>query len=71
MSSADFTIYTPGIGTLLYGLISSEENSAHFLHLMPFTILQFSVHQVAITAGWAEAVWNEKFTRHLYKRPAI
>ena len=40
MSSADFTIYTPGIGTLslLYGLISSGENSAHFLQLMPFTI---------------------------------
>ena len=27
---------------------------------MPFTIRQFSFHQVPITAGWAEAVWNEK-----------
>ena len=39
MSSEDFTIYTPGIGTLSYTvLISSRENSAHFLQLMPFTI---------------------------------
>ena len=28
----------------------------------------FSIHQVhvSITAGYAEAVWNEKFARHLY-----
>ena len=31
LSSADFTIYAPGIGTLvLYGLISSGENSSAF-----------------------------------------
>ena len=43
LSSADFTIDTNGIGTLslLYGLISSGENPAHFLLLMPFTILYF------------------------------
>ena len=29
--------------SLLYGLISSRENSAHFLQLMPFTIIQFFV----------------------------
>ena len=52
--------------SLLYSLISSGENSAHFLQLMPFTILQFSFHQVSITAGWAEAVRNEKFARHSY-----
>ena len=60
MSLADFTIYTPGTGTLSY-LISSGENSAHFLQLMPFTIFQFSFHQVPITAGWTEAVWYERF----------
>ena len=41
--------------SLSYGLISSEENSVHFLQLMPFTILRFSFNQVpmpAITAGW-------------------
>ena len=27
--------------SLLYGFISSWENSAHFLHFLPFTILQF------------------------------
>ena len=43
LSSADFII---GIGTLLYSLIPSGENSAHFLQLMPLTILQFSFHQV-------------------------
>ena len=42
MSSADFTIYTPGIGTLLYGVISSVENSAHFSasrHLIVYLII--------------------------------
>ena len=24
-----------------------------------------------ITAGWAEAVWNEKFAQHLYTWPAV
>ena len=54
--------------SLLYGLISSGENSAHFLQLMTyhnaishFTILHFSFHQVPITAGWTEAVWYERF----------
>ena len=23
-------------------------------------------HQVPITAGWTEALWNEKFTQHFY-----
>ena len=45
--------------SLLYGLISSHEKSAHFLQLMPFTILQLPFHQVPTTAGWTEAVWNE------------
>ena len=43
MSSADFTIYTPGTGTLSYSLIFSGDNSTHFLQLMPFTIFQFFV----------------------------
>ena len=38
VSSVDFTIYTPSIETLSYGLISTGENSTHFLQLMPFTI---------------------------------
>ena len=39
----------------LYRLISSGENSSHFLQLLPFTILHCSFHQVPITAGWTEA----------------
>ena len=69
VSLADFTIYTPGIGTLSLSLslslsrshISSGENSEHFLQVMPFINLQFSFHQVPISAGWAEAVWSETF----------
>ena len=59
--------------SLLYSLISSGENSAHFLQLMPFTctILQLSFHQVPITAGWAEAVRNEKLAWHFYTWPAV
>ena len=30
-----------------------------------------SVHQVPITAGWTEAVWNTKFARHFYTWPAL
>ena len=30
-----------------------------------------SVHQVPITAGWTEAVWNTKFTRHFYTWPEL
>ena len=52
--------------SLLYGLISSVENKAHFLQVMPFTIFQFSFHQLPITAGWTEAVWYERFSQHLY-----
>ena len=33
----------------------------HLLQLMPFTFFQFSFHQVPILAGWAEAVWYERF----------
>ena len=51
--------FTPLVlDALLYGLISSGENSAHFLQLMPFTILYFSFHPTIsfqpITAGWTE-----------------
>ena len=42
--------------SLLYGLISSEENSVHFLQLMPFTMFQFSLHKTELTAN--EAVWR-------------
>ena len=40
MSSANFAIHTPSIRTLSYGFISSGENSAHFLQIMPS---QFSI----------------------------
>ena len=30
-----------------------------------------SVHQVPITTGWPEAVWNAKFAWHFYTRPAL
>ena len=72
MSSADFTIYTPGIGTLSYSLRS------HFLwgELSSFSAANaiqdfFSFHQVPITANWAEAVWNEKFVWHFHTWPAV
>ena len=31
----------------------------------------FSFHQAPITAGWIEAAWSEKFTRHFYTWPAV
>ena len=46
--------------SVLYGLISSGENSVHFLQQLPFTILHCSFHQVPITAGWTEAAWYKK-----------
>ena len=51
--------------SLLYSLISSGKNSAHFLQRMPFTMLNFSFHQVLITAGWTEAAWYERSARYL------
>ena len=45
------------------------ENSAHFLQLLPFTILHCSFHQVPITAGWTEAAWYERLAQHLYTWP--
>ena len=69
MSSADFTVYTPGIGTLSDKVSSPlGENSAHSsagnaIH----NFSNFSFHQVPITAGWVEAIWNEKFARHFYR----
>ena len=70
MSSADFTLYTPGTGTLSY-MVSTPlgKNSALILQLMSFTFTIFTIfsfQQVPITAGWAEAVWNEKFAQHFY-----
>ena len=57
--------------SLLYSIISSEENSAHFLKTMPFTSLHFSFHQVPITVGWTEAAWYERLTQHLYTWPRV
>ena len=63
MSSADFTIYTLGIGTL--SLIRSHLLWEEFSAFSAANIIQnfsdFSFHQVPIAAGWAEAVWNDKF----------
>ena len=62
MSSADFTIYTPGIGTLSY-MVSSPLGRIQriFLQLMTFTIFPIFIQQVPINAGWTEAVWYERF----------
>ena len=57
--------------TLLYGLISSGKNSAHFLQPLPFPILHFLFHQVSITAGWTEAELFERLAQHLYTWPAV
>ena len=29
------------------------------------------MHQVPVTAGWTEAVWNTKFARHSYTLPTL
>ena len=69
LSSADFTNYAPGIGTLSYSLISSGENSA-FAHFAAAIAnhynLAFSFHQVPITAGWTEAAWYERLAQYLH-----
>ena len=53
--------------SLLYGLISSGEREfSAFSAPNAIHNSQFSFHQVPITAGWAKAVWDEKFARHLY-----
>ena len=54
MNSADFTLHPWYWNPLLSSVISSGENSMHFLQLMSFTILQFLFHRVSITAGWTE-----------------
>ena len=58
VGSADCTIYSPGIGTHTFSLISSEENSA-FAHFAAAIAnhynLACSFHQVPITAVWTEA----------------
>ena len=72
MSSADFTIYTPGIGTLSYSLIPFWENSA-FVHFSAAIAnhynLAFPFHQVPITAGWTGAAY-ERLAQHLYTWPS-
>ena len=52
--------------SLLCNLISSGKNSAHFLQLMLFTILQLLFHQVPITAVLTEVAWYERLAWHLY-----
>ena len=73
MSSADFAIYTLGIGTL--SLIWSYLLWGEFSAFSAANIIQnfsdISFHQVPITAGWPEAVWNDKFAWHFYTWPAV
>ena len=63
MSSADYNSH-PWYWNTFFSLISSGENSV-FAHSGAAVANQHNVsflfHQVPITAGWAEAVWNEKF----------
>ena len=71
LSSADITIYAPGIGTLslLDSLISSGENSA-FAHFAAAIAnhynLAFLFHQVPITTEWTHAARYERLAQHLY-----
>ena len=55
---------------LVFELLHIWSHLAHFLQLMPFTILHFSFHQVPITAGWTEAAWYERLAQHPYTWPA-
>ena len=67
MSSVDVTIYTPGIGTLSSrSYLLEGEFKPIFCSQCHSQFSNFSFHQAPITAGWAEAVWNEKFARHFY-----
>ena len=63
---SDFTIYTPGIGTLSYSLISSRKNSsfAHFATAIASHYnLAFLFQQVPITAGWRDAASYERLAQ--------
>ena len=68
VSAADFVhnLHPWFWNSILYSLIFSWDNSAHFLQLMPFTVLHFSFHHVPIAAGWAKAVWKAKFAQHFH-----
>ena len=46
--------YSNTLFTVSFAAVANHYNAA------------FSFHQVAITAGWTEAVWNEKFGWHCY-----
>ena len=74
MSSADFTIYNPSIGTVSYSLISAGKNSAfaHFAAAIgSHYCLIFSFHEVPITAEWTEAARYERLVQHLYTWLAV
>ena len=70
LSSADFTIYAPGIGTLSFTVSSPLWRIQHFAHFAAAIAnhynLAFSFQQVPITAGWTEAAWYERLVQHLY-----
>ena len=66
MSSADFTVYTPGIGTLTWSHLLWGEFSAFSAANAVHNFFQFLFHQVPITAGWTEAVWYERFLPNTY-----
>ena len=52
LSSTDFTIYSPGIGTLSYTVSSPLMHFA--AAIANHYNLAFSFHQIPITAGWTE-----------------
>ena len=69
-SSADCTILRPWYrNSLLYGLISSGENSAHFLQLMPFHNSPFfrSTRYPSLLGGQRQSGMRG-FAQHLYTR---
>ena len=55
--------------SLWYCLISSGENSAYILQIMPFTILHF-FPPASHHCWWTEAAWYERLAQHLYTWPA-
>ena len=74
MSSTNFTIYSPGFGTLSYSLTSSGENSvfAHFAAaLVNHYNLAISFHHVPISAEWTAVAWYDRVAQYLYIWPTI
>ena len=58
LSSANFTIYAPRIGTLLYGFISSRENSA-FAHFAAAIANHYNLFSFRVPPG-THHCWVDK-----------